>query len=190
LSAAGCQKNVSVPYLVNQDLDQAEKALAGVPLKPGTISGASGPGAYVVLQTPAAGLQVPANSKVDLVVKMPVQVPSLVGSSVTDAVSVLQGLGLKAAFVQLHSNNPFAKPKVESQNPAAGSSVHDDGLVTLMVATPADIGGLLGMVAKESAYLNLKPEYKKVLDAFLGNPQVSRSMADQDAPNSPSAPTK
>jgi hypothetical protein len=59
-----------------------------------------------------------------------------------------------------------------------------------MVATPADIEGLLGMVAKESAYQNLKPEYKKVLDAFMGNPSVSRSMADQDVPNSPSNPTK
>jgi beta-lactam-binding protein with PASTA domain len=188
LSAAGCKK-VSVPYLVDQDLDQAVKMLATVPLKPGTISGSPGTGAYVVSQSLAAGAQVPANSKVDLVVKMPVQVPSLIGSSITDAVNMLQGLNLKVAFVQEHSSNPFSKTKVASQSPAAGSPVHEGGLVTLTVSTPANIEALVGLAAQEPAYQKLKPEYKGILNLFLDNPAVSRSMADQDVPSNPSAPS-
>ena len=189
LSAAGCKKPVSVPNLVDQDLDQAQKMLATVPLKPGTISGAPGPGAYVVSQSLAAGQQVAANSKVDLVVKMPVQVPSLVGSSITDAVNMLQGLNLKVAFIQEHSSNPFSKTKVALQSPPAGSPVHEGGLVTLTVSTPANIEALVNLAAQEPAYQQLKPEYKGILNLFLGNPGVSRSMADQDMPNSPSAPS-
>jgi len=190
LSSAGCAKKVLVPDLVNQDLDPAEKTLAAVPLKLGTISGSPGTGAYVVSQSPAGGQQVAANSKVDLVVKLPVQVPSLTGSSITDAVNVLQGLTLKVAFVQQHSNNPFAKTKVESQSPGAGSLVHEGGLVTLTVSTPAgNIEALVALAAQEPAYQKLKPEYKNILNLFLGNPGVSRSMADEDMPNSPGAPS-
>ncbi len=174
---------------MDQDLDPAEKTLAAVPLKLGTISGSPGTGAYVVSQNPAAGQQVAANSKVDLVVKLPVQVPSLIGSSVTDAVNVLQGLTLKVAFVQQHSSNPFAKTKVESQNPGAGSVVHEGGLVTLTVSAPANYEALVDLAAQEPAYQKLKPEYKNILNLFLGNPGVSRSMADQDMPNSPGAPS-
>src|SRR6267378_4437533 len=189
LSTVGCARKVFVPSLYNQDMEPSEKTLAAVPLKLGAISGSPGTGAYVVSQNPAAGQQVAANSKVDLVVKLPLQVPSLIGSSVTDAVSVLQGLELKVAFVQQHSSNPFAKTKVASQNPSAGSLVHDGGLVTLTVSTPANVEALVGLAAQEAAYSKLKPEYQKILNLFLGDPGVSRSMADQDMPNSPSAPS-
>jgi len=188
LSSIGCAKKVSVPDVVKQDLDQAEKILAGVPLKPGTITGVPAtppPGAYVVSQSPAAHQQVAANSKVDLVVKVPVSIPDLTTTNdITEAVSILQGLGLKVGFVKHPTYNPIAKVKVEQQNPAANSLVHDDAVVMLTVSMPAlDLGALLGLVTKAPAYQNLKPEYKKVLDAFMGNPSVSRSME-------PSTPTE
>jgi len=187
LGCAGCAKKVVVPDVVNQDLDQAEKALAVVGLKPGAISGAPGTGAYVVSESPAAGQQVAANSKVDLKVELPVLVPTLTGRNISDAVALLQGLDLKLAFVSQSTINPFGKAKVEQQVPAPNSPVRRGGVVTLTVSRPPDIEGLLGLVAKEPAYQSLKPEYKTFLDAFLGNPSVSRSM---DNPSTPSTPTK
>jgi hypothetical protein len=190
IGASSCAKKeppIAVPDVSQQDLDQAQKTLAASKLKAGAISGGSGTGAYVVSQSPTAGQQVSANSAVDLVLALPVTVPLLTGSDLTDAVSSLQGLGLKVGFVRKASMNPFAKAKVEQQDPAANSVVHANSVVTLTVSTPPDVGGLLGVVAKEPAYQNLKPQYKKVLDAFLGNPSTPRSM---DGPDSPSAPSQ
>jgi len=188
IGCVGCGKKVMVPDVVHQDLDQAQRTLAAVPLKPGTISGTPGTGAYVVSQSPAAGQQVTADSKIDLLVELPVSVPTLTGSNITDAVSMLQGLGLRVGFVKKPTINPFGKTKVELQDPAPNSVVHRNALVTLTVSAPPDIEALLSLAAKEPAYQNLKPEYKTVLDAFLGNPSVSRSMDSPSTPNSPTTP--
>jgi len=192
LGLTGCGKKkeekVAVPNLVNQDLDQAQKAVAAAGLKTGTISGASGtipPGVYVIGQTPAAGQQVEPNSAVDLVVEMPLSVPTLTNSNITDAVSLLQGLGLKVGFVKKSSVNPFGAAKVEQQDPPPNSPVRRGALVTLTVSTGPNISSLLGLAAKEPAYHNLKPEYRSVLDAFLGNPSTPRSMEP-----GPDLPTK
>jgi hypothetical protein len=176
------EEKVAVPNVVQQDLDQAQKTLAARKLKVGTVSGVSGAGAYVVTQSVVADQQVEANSTVDLVVEQPVVVPSLTGN-ITDAVSVLQGLGLKVAFVKKRTI-PFGKTKVEQQDPPPNSLLHRNAIVTLTVSMPPDIESLLGLAAKDPAYQNLKPEYKNVLDAFLGNPSTPRSM------DSPSTPTK
>ena len=182
LGSTGCSKKeakVVVPNVTQLDLVQAEQALTAASLAAGNISGASGtvpPGAYVVSQSPAAGQQVTSNSKVDLVVEAPIPSPNVTGSNVTDAVSLLQGLGLKVGFVKKSTINPFAKTKVDQQDPAANSPLHRGAVVTLTVSTPPDVSALLGLVSKEPAYQNLKPEYKNVLDAFLGNPSTPRSM--------------
>ena len=189
----GCAKKeemVAVPDVSKQDPDHAQKTLAASKLKPGSISGPSGAGAIVVSQSPAAGQQVAANSKVDLVVDLPITVPPLTGSNITDAVSTLQELGLKVAFVKKSTVNPFGKPKVEQQDPAANSPTHRGAIVTLTVSVPPDITALVSLAAKEPAYQNLKPEYKNVLDAFLGNPSTPRSMDSATAPDSAGTPTK
>lgn len=183
----GCKKEakVVVPDVTRQDVTLAKQALEAAPLKVGNISGVSGtppPGTIVVSTSPGAGQQVAANSVVDLVVLAPVPVPAVAGLSVTDAVSALQQAGLKVAFVSKSSINPFAKPKVEQQTPAANSPVPQNSIVTLVVTTPPDVGGLLGLVSKEPAYQKLKPEYKNILDAFMGNPSTPRSMEDAPAP--------
>jgi len=193
LAGAGCAKRVIVPNLVQKDppltLDQAQQTLAAVPLKVGNITGPQGQGAYVTQQSPVAGQQVEANSTVALTVDSPVSVPSLVGSNITDAVSTLQGLGLRVGFLSKHTLNPFAKTKVEAQNPAPNSLVPHDAIVTLNVSGPADFDALLSVVAKEPAYQNLDPKYKKFLDLFLNNPGVSRSMEPEDAPAAPGTPS-
>jgi beta-lactam-binding protein with PASTA domain len=186
---AGCAKKVIVPDVVKQDLDQAQKTLAAVPLKVGNITGPQGAGAYVTQQNPAVGQQVEANSIVALTVDAPVSIPALVGGNITDAVSTLQGLGLRVAFLSKHTLNPFAKTKVEGQNPAPNTLVHHDTVVTLNVSGPADVDALLSVVAKEAAYQKLNPKYKVFLDAFLNNPGVARSMEPEDAPSAPSTPS-
>lgn len=190
----GCKKEakVVVPDVTRQDVTAAKQALEAVPLKVGNISGVAGappPGTIVMSTSPAAGQQVAGNSAVDLVVQAPVPVPTVAGLMVTDAVSTLQQAGLKVAFVNKSTVNPFAKPKVEQQTPSANSPVPPGSIVTLVVSTPStDVGGLLGLVSKEPAYQKLKPEYKNILDAFMGNPSTPRSMEDAPAPPGNSTP--
>lgn len=189
LLTAGCAKKVSVPDLTKQDLDQAQKVLAAVSLKAGPIAN-PGPGAYVVQQIPAPGTTVDANSTVNLVVELPVSVPNMVGGNITDAVSTLQGLGLRVAFLSKHTLNPFAKSKVEAQDPAPGTPVHHDTMVRLTVISPGgDAEALLNAVTNEPAYKSLNPKYRTFLNLFLAEPDKSRDMEPQDAPNAPTAPS-
>jgi hypothetical protein len=110
-------------------------------------------------------------------------------------VNALQGLGLQISFLSHHTMNPFAKSKVEVQDPKAGALVHHGTLVRLTVTGPADAEALLSVVTKEPAYQNLDPKYKAFLNLFLSDPNTSRSMEPQDAqssapaPSAPSAPT-
>ena len=187
------KKPVTVPDVSGQDPAQAQKTIAAAGLKRGNMSGGSAatPGAYVSSQSPAVGQQVPPNTAVDLVIDVPVTVPDLTGQNLTDAVSTLQGLDLKVAFVKKSSANPFGKTKVEQQDPAANASVHRNTMVTLTVSTPPDISAILGVAQQEPAYQKLKPQYKKILDTFLGNPSTPRSMdEDTNAPNTSSQPVK
>jgi len=166
----GCTKKVIVPSVVQQDLDQAKTTLAAVPLKPGNITGTQGQGAYVVSQTPSAGQQVAANSAVDLVVETPIAVPNLTNSNIADAVNTLQGIGLKVALVkQSTTKSLFKGSKVVQQDPPANSLVHHDAVVTLTVTMPPpEFGMLLGLVSKDPSYGKLNPEYRQILDQFLG----------------------
>lgn len=191
LTACKKEAKVFVPKLQGMELNQALQTLAGIPLKAGNITGVTGappPGTSVVDTNPPAGQEVKANSTVDLIVQPPIVVPTVTGLSITDAVSTLQAIGLRVGFVNKSSMNPFAKPKVQDQAPTAQSPVAVNSIVTLTVTTPPDVGGLLGLVAKEPAYQKLKPEYKNVLDAFIGNPSTPRSMADAPAPAGSSPP--
>jgi beta-lactam-binding protein with PASTA domain len=190
LASTGCTKKVTVPNVKGMEPEQAKATLVAASLKPGNITGGSGsfpPGTHVLTQSPDVGQQVAANSAVDLVVEVPVTVPSVTGATVAEAVSQLQQLGLRVAFVNRSTPNPLAKPKIEEQNPPANSTVSPNTMVTLSVSTYSgpDIGALLGLVEKEPAYQKLKPEYKKVLDAFLGNPSTPRSMDEAPAPGNP-----
>jgi beta-lactam-binding protein with PASTA domain len=176
---AGCTKKVVVPNVVDQDVDQAVKTLSSVPLNANVVSGPPNgtPGAYVVSQTPTAGQQVAAKSPVALIAEAPVLVPKLMDIGFTEAVKQLQDLHLRAGFQTKASLNPFKRLRIEGQTPEPNTPVHRDTLVTLTVSrSELDVSALLALVAKEPAYQNLKPEYKNILDAFLGNPGVPRSM--------------
>jgi len=169
----GCAKKVLVPNVVQQDLDQAKATLAAVPLKTGNITGTQGTGAYVVSQMPIPGQQIAANSAVDLIVETPVAVPNLTNSSITDAVNLLQQIGLKVSLIkQSSAKGILGGSKVVQQDPVANSMVHHDAVVTLTVTVPpAAMGMLLNVVSKEASYGKLNPEYRQILDNFLSQAQ-------------------
>jgi PASTA domain len=186
VALSGCAKAV-VPDVSQQDLGQAQQMLATAKLKTGKISGPAGAGEYVVSQSPVAGQQVLTNSPVDLVVQLPITVPVLTGQDVTDAVSALQGLGLKVSFLR-QAGNLFTKTTVMQQAPAAGSSVHINATITLTVSTPPSFAAWLGLASKEAAYQNLDPQYKNALDAFLGRTNgPTGAAAGASIPGAPAA---
>jgi len=166
LVSTGCKK-VAVPNVVDQDFDQAKQTLAAAKLKLGNINGIQGPGSYVLTQTPPAGQQVSANTPVDLTVAAPVPVPDLTNNKLTDAVSILQGTGLPVAFIRQPTLKLFGGAKVLAQTPVPATLVRRGTVVTITVASPPDLGALVGLVTKEPAYANLNPEYRQVLDQFL-----------------------
>jgi len=176
VSSTSCAKKVAVPDVTQQDLDQATKTLVGLQLKVGTVSGipsGSTTGAYVLTQNPAAGQQVTANSVVDLVAALPILVPDLSKSKVTDAVNILQGLGLKVSLVKQPTANIFSRGGIKQQTPAPNTPLRPDAVVTLIVEAPPDLGALVGMATQEPAYEKLNPEYRKILDQFLNKPNAT-----------------
>jgi beta-lactam-binding protein with PASTA domain len=188
IGSTGCAKKVVVPDVTQQDLDQAEKALTGLQLKVGTVSGipsGNTTGAYVLSQSPAAGQQVKSDSPIDLVAAMPILVPDLTKSKVTDAVNTLQGLGLKVSLLKQPTANIFSRGGIKQQMPAPNTPVRPDAVVTLTVEAPPDLGGLVGMFTKEPAYEKLNPQYRQVLDQFLNAPNASGT--PPIAPTSPTA---
>jgi beta-lactam-binding protein with PASTA domain len=170
MSTTACTKKVPVPSLAQMDLDQAKALLSAAKLKPGNVLSTQGPvipGAYVVSQNPAAGLQVKVDTPIDLTVELPIALPNLVDSGLTEAVNTLQSMGLKVMLVKQPTMNIFGKTKVVLQNPPATSMVRKDAAVMLTVSAPPDVKTILGAVEKDPAYQKLNPEYRSILDTFL-----------------------
>ena len=170
ISTTACTKKVPVPSLAQMDLDQAKALLSSAKLKPGNVLSAQGPvipGAYVIAQNPAAGLQVKVDTPIDLTVELPISVPNLVDSGLTEAVNTLQSMGLKVMLVKQPTMNIFGKTKVVQQNPPASSMVRKDASVMLTVSAPPDVKTILGAVEKDPEYQKLNPEYRNILDTFL-----------------------
>jgi len=170
MSTTACTKKVPVPSLAQMDLDQAKALLSAAKLKPGNVFTTQGPvipGAYVIAQNPAAGLQVKVDTPIDLTVELPISVPNLVDSGLTDAVNTLQSMGLKVMLIKQPTMNIFGKTKVILQNPPATSMVRKDAAVMLTVSAPPDVKAILGAVEKDPQYQKLNPEYRNILDTFL-----------------------
>ena len=166
LISTGCKK-VAVPSVAQLDLDQAKQILTSAGLKVGNITGTQGPGTYVLTQSINPGVQVKADTAVDLTVEAPVQVPDLTKNKITDAVSTLQISGLGVAFIKQPTLKLFGGAKVIAQTPLPTTLVHRGTVVTITVSSPPDLGALVGLVTKEPAYANLNPEYRNILDQFL-----------------------
>ena len=142
---------VTVPSVVGQPQAAAVQALHNANLDVGTTKteASSTVQVGVVISTdPRAGASVSKNSPVDLVVSAgpPVNVPSVVDQTLTQAEQILNagGLGFTTKFVS--SNKPVGQ--VLAQDPAAGQKVKAGTKVTLTVSgtqTSVTVPSVLGL---------------------------------------------
>ncbi len=130
---------VIVPNVVGETTAAAGSTLGATGLVAGTptlaCSSRFGTG-VVMAQTPKAGTRVGLGATVKLTVSTGLcteVVPNVVGNTVTRAVSVLAGKGLKAAPSTTPSCAPATDGKIIVQTPAAGSTVPSGATVGLSV---------------------------------------------------------
>jgi serine/threonine-protein kinase len=134
VSTGPAQKQV--PSVVGKSEQDAEQALSQAGFNTGKIttdSSSTEPAGTVLRQDPAGGSQAKPGTSVNLTVSGgAVKVPSVVGQSVTAAISALSQAGLTYTTVTV--TQPGVPPGVVvSQNPGAGSTVPPQTQVTLSV---------------------------------------------------------
>jgi serine/threonine-protein kinase len=91
----------------------------------------------IIGSSPKAGTEVRADAEVDLVVSRglpPVEVPSVVGQSFTDAKSTLSGSGLQIRQTGERYQDGSTKGEVLSQTPSSGSRVTKGSTVEVVVS--------------------------------------------------------
>jgi serine/threonine-protein kinase len=125
-----------VPSVVGKSEQDAEQALSQAGFNVGKIttdSNSTEPALTVLQQSPGGGSQAKPGTSVDLTVSGgAVKVPSVVGESVTAAISSLSQAGLTYTTVTV--TQPGVPPGVVvSQTPGAGSTVPPQTQVTLSV---------------------------------------------------------
>jgi serine/threonine-protein kinase len=125
-----------VPSVVGKSEQDATQALSQAGFNVGKIttdSTSTEPAGTVLQQSPGGGSQAKPGTSVNLTVSGgAVKVPSVVGESVTDAISSLSQAGLTYTIVTI--TQPGVPPGVVvSQTPGAGSAVPPQTQVTLKV---------------------------------------------------------
>ena len=127
---------VQVPSVIGQTLGAAEAQLTEAGLTGIPSSAGSPTTAIVQAQSVAAGSTVPQGTQVTLTVPaVSVQVPSLVGQSVTQATQALQNVNLTAGQQTSVCSNTVSSGNVVSSTPAAGTSVQTGTSITLNVSS-------------------------------------------------------
>jgi beta-lactam-binding protein with PASTA domain len=145
--AAPAPLRIRVPSVVGDSAATAAARLRSAGLRSHvTLVASSQPRGTVISQSPPAGARVGEGTDVLLRVAKAkpvpqpvlVSVPSFAGSTVADARSRLQALGLVASVVQVASDED--KGTVISQSPSAGADVRKGATVTLRVSNgPAQV---------------------------------------------------
>lgn len=92
----------------------------------------------IIRTTPGAGVKVKSGDKVTIVVskgeEAKIAVPSLAGTSQTQAMSTLQSLGLKVGRITSEYSDTVAAGNVISQDPQPGSNVNKGTTVSIVVS--------------------------------------------------------
>lgn len=153
---------VAVPRVLRQDFSAAQSRLEGdgfVVQKMTRRFDPARPRGEVVEQEPLAGTEVKPGRVVYLTVnegvRPRVRVPSLVGASLREARSRIQGLGLRVAEERPDTIPSPYKNTVTQQTPAIGDSVATGARVTLWYSTgPSDtyetVPNVVGMSIREA----------------------------------------
>ena len=142
LTVSNNQTSVAVPSLVGQSPAAAGAALRGDNLNVGsqTTACSSQPNGVVSGQNPSAGVNVPPNTAVNLVVSSGscISVPGVVGQSQSAATSAITGDGLVANTTFDTGCPNGAQPgNVDSQSPAANAQVNGGTTVNISVCQSA-----------------------------------------------------
>jgi len=130
---------VDTPSLIGKKKDEAILVLGQAGLKLGEVTdefSSSAEEGVVIGQEPDSGSRVEENSTVDLVVSKgeeTVAVPDVVGKTYSEASSALLGAGLRVSKRSEFNDAP--KEQVVGQEPAGGSKVSPDTMITLTVSS-------------------------------------------------------
>ena len=134
---------VAVPSLVGQSVSFAESKLRETGLNPDRqpdVYSASVPAGSIVSQDPAPGTQVQKGSSVKYVVSLgpqpprEVSVPSVVGMNLNEAQARLHQSGLDLGDISEQESDSVPAGEIISQNPAAGQSVNEGSVVSVVVS--------------------------------------------------------
>ena len=130
---------VQVPPVVNESPAQAGASLAAAGLQVGSTAqqaSANVPVGEVTGTNPAAGTTVPTGTKVTIYVSTgppTTTVPQLVGDTTAQAQAALADSNLSGTAAGVAVTNPAQNGLVQSQSPAAGTSVAQNSTVTYQV---------------------------------------------------------
>ncbi|WP_406319722.1 Stk1 family PASTA domain-containing Ser/Thr kinase [Streptosporangium sp. NBC_01639] len=136
LTVSKGQEKVEVPSVVGMTTEEAKAALEGVGLKASVQPIASGgPQGKVIKSDPEAGEKIAKERSVRIYIpKEAIEVPSVVGISVSDAKSMLKDSGFtKVKVIEESSDQP--EGTVLSQTPEAGAKIQPGITITLVVSS-------------------------------------------------------
>ena len=139
LALSGGQRAAEVPVTTNMSQQQARISIENTGLTLGTVTEqlADQPRGLVIASSPPAGTTVQLPGSVDIVLsKGPavVQVPDLYGSTVGEARSMIEQLGLRIAGISRDTSSLQPENTVIRQLPSAGQTVSAGGPVSLTVS--------------------------------------------------------
>ncbi|MGA5897741.1 Stk1 family PASTA domain-containing Ser/Thr kinase [Streptomyces venetus] len=133
-------RNVRVPALAGQKLDEARSLLKDDGLEPGMVTrefSEDVPKGSVISARPADGTKVRAGTAVALVVSKgsPIDIPDVTGADLADARSELEDAGLKVKVAAERINSSeFDKGQIAQQSPNPGGRAAEGDTVTLTVS--------------------------------------------------------
>ena len=140
LVVSGGLPRVSVPDIKDYNVDDAQRALAGVKLKAKVVEAfsASVPAKQLIDVNPPPGTSLRQNSTVTLTVSKgvkPIFVPDLVGMTTAAARKKLASLGLSLDVAQQTESDTIPKDVIASQDPQPSASAAPNSTVSVIVST-------------------------------------------------------
>lgn len=135
LVSAGIRQ-VVVPDLTGQTLEEATDTLKDAKLKVGEVTQREDPEAEpseVLEQFPPSGREVDAGSEVDLVVAADATVPDVTGETEADATTILRDAGYEVS-VSREPSDTVEEGRVIAQDPDGGAEYEQGQTVTILVS--------------------------------------------------------
>ena len=131
---------ITVPNLVNMSLEDANKLISNLGLKPIILDkhDSQVEKDYVISQTPQEGSQLKKGDTVTIVISLgpeELSVPNIIGFSLKDAKTILQEKGLVLGSVSYDYSEVYKEGTVINQNPVAGLSGINKGDVINVVVS-------------------------------------------------------